>query len=211
MRQKPPLLFCSGKAERNKKNPNFKVLVRKKKNQIKKFSWSGVITRCGDDVCIVRNRKSQTPRKLSKGKSLVKGRSFFKSECSFFARLKDLNPLLSLSIISEMARVLRVARSSSLFSFGSRSYSAEASHVSSPSPFLGARRDVTKERNVQWVFLGCPGVGKGTYASRLSSLLGVPHIATGDLVRDALASSGPLSQQVLVSLYVQMNPKTTSF
>ena len=64
---------------------------------------------------------------------------------------------------------------------------------------------------MQWVFLGCPGVGKGTYASRLSSLLGVPHIATGDLVRDALASSGPLSQQVLVSLYVQMNPKTTSF
>ncbi|KAJ0465373.1 putative adenylate kinase [Helianthus annuus] len=36
-------------------------------------------------------------------------------------------------------------------------------------------------RNFQWVFLGCPGVGKGTYASRLSNLLGVPHIAT-DLV-----------------------------
>jgi adenylate kinase len=49
---------------------------------------------------------------------------------------------------------------------------------------------------VQWVFLGCPGVGKGTYASRLSTLLGVPHIATGDLVREALASSGPLSQQL---------------
>ncbi|KAK1686081.1 hypothetical protein QYE76_046929 [Lolium multiflorum] len=27
---------------------------------------------------------------------------------------------------------------------------------------------------VQWVFLGCPGVGKGTYAGRLSRLLGVP-------------------------------------
>ncbi|KAG6527294.1 hypothetical protein ZIOFF_009391 [Zingiber officinale] len=50
--------------------------------------------------------------------------------------------------------------------------------------------------SVQWVFLGCPGVGKGTYASRLSRLLGVPHIATGDLVRDELASSGPLSKQV---------------
>ncbi|KAF2568793.1 hypothetical protein F2Q68_00028071 [Brassica cretica] len=109
-----------------------------------------------------------------------------------------------------MARVLRVARSSSsLFSFGSRSYSAEASHVSSPSPFLGARRDVTKERNVQWVFLGCPGVGKGTYASRLSSLLGVPHIATGDLVRDALASSGPLSQQVPVSFKTKKHQGST--
>lgn len=53
-----------------------------------------------------------------------------------------------------------------------------------------------KGRNVQWVFLGCPGVGKGTYASRLSAFLGVPHIATGDLVREELSSSGPLSKQV---------------
>ncbi|XP_010260142.1 PREDICTED: adenylate kinase 1, chloroplastic-like isoform X2 [Nelumbo nucifera] len=56
-------------------------------------------------------------------------------------------------------------------------------------------RDVG-DRNVQWVFLGCPGVGKGTYASRLSNLLGVPHIATGDLVREELSSSGPLSRQL---------------
>ncbi|XP_048321595.2 adenylate kinase 1, chloroplastic isoform X2 [Ziziphus jujuba] len=55
-----------------------------------------------------------------------------------------------------------------------------------------------KDRNVQWVFLGCPGVGKGTYASRLCNLLGVPHIATGDLVREELASSGPLSQQEIL-------------
>jgi adenylate kinase len=47
------------------------------------------------------------------------------------------------------------------------------------------------------VFLGCPGVGKGTYASRLSNLLGIPHIATGDLVREELNSSGTLSSQVL--------------
>ncbi|KAL7133395.1 hypothetical protein ABFS83_12G137700 [Erythranthe nasuta] len=53
-----------------------------------------------------------------------------------------------------------------------------------------------KGRNFQWVFLGCPGVGKGTYASRLSALLGVPHIATGDLVREELSSSGPLSKQL---------------
>lgn len=61
------------------------------------------------------------------------------------------------------------------------------------------RRRPMAERNVQWVFLGCPGVGKGTYASRLSRLLGVPHIATGDLVRDELASTGPLAAQVRVS------------
>ncbi|URD76764.1 adenylate kinase [Musa troglodytarum] len=60
---------------------------------------------------------------------------------------------------------------------------------------VAPRRD-PGSRNVQWVFLGCPGVGKGTYASRLSRLLGVPHIATGDLVRDELAATGPLSKQL---------------
>ncbi|KAL6651829.1 hypothetical protein ACP70R_010754 [Stipagrostis hirtigluma subsp. patula] len=57
-------------------------------------------------------------------------------------------------------------------------------------------RDREDGRRVQWAFLGCPGVGKGTYASRLSQLLDVPHISTGDLVRDALASPGPLSKQL---------------
>lgn len=46
------------------------------------------------------------------------------------------------------------------------------------------------------MFLGCPGVGKGTYASRLSTLLGVPHIATGDLVREELSSGSSFSKQV---------------
>ncbi|XP_031742253.1 probable adenylate kinase 6, chloroplastic isoform X2 [Cucumis sativus] len=61
-----------------------------------------------------------------------------------------------------------------------------------------SRPDLPMDRNVQWVFLGCPGVGKGTYASRLSSLLGVPHIATGDLVREELSSSGPLASQEIL-------------
>lgn len=64
-------------------------------------------------------------------------------------------------------------------------------------------------RHVQWVFLGCPGVGKGTYATRLSNLLGVPHISTGDLVRHELASDGPLASQVLftfVCLFVPFSP-----
>ncbi|XP_068637739.1 adenylate kinase 1, chloroplastic-like [Aristolochia californica] len=58
------------------------------------------------------------------------------------------------------------------------------------------RRPNHANRNVQWIFLGCPGVGKGTYASRLSQLLGVPHIATGDLVRAELKSSSPLADQL---------------
>ncbi|KAK9289541.1 hypothetical protein L1049_007697 [Liquidambar formosana] len=69
-----------------------------------------------------------------------------------------------------------------------------SSPFSTPNP-LPPRSD-PKDRNVQWVFLGSPGVGKGTYGSRLSNLLGVPHIATGDLVRHELSSSGPLSLQL---------------
>ncbi|KAH9616524.1 hypothetical protein KSS87_012626 [Heliosperma pusillum] len=54
-----------------------------------------------------------------------------------------------------------------------------------------------KGRDVHWVFLGCPGVGKGTYATRLSKLLTVPHIATGDLVRNQLSSAAPLASPLL--------------
>jgi len=58
------------------------------------------------------------------------------------------------------------------------------------------RKEDPKGRNMQWVFLGSPGVGKGTYASRLSRLLGIPHIATGDLLREELAQSGPSANEL---------------
>ncbi|KAG2569646.1 probable adenylate kinase 6, chloroplastic [Panicum virgatum] len=74
---------------------------------------------------------------------------------------------------------------------------APAAGVRAPAAATGRKgRDREDGRRVQWVFLGCPGVGKGTYASRLSQLLDVPHIATGDLVRDALAAPGPFSKQL---------------
>ncbi|KAG6386332.1 hypothetical protein SASPL_155228 [Salvia splendens] len=88
----------------------------------------------------------------------------------------------------------RLFRSSSAAFSIRRSLSSAAATEFKPQP-LPPRVD-PKGRNVQWVFLGCPGVGKGTYASRLSLLLGVPHIATGDLVRQELNSSGPMSKQV---------------
>ncbi|EXB84825.1 putative adenylate kinase 1 [Morus notabilis] len=112
-----------------------------------------------------------------------------------------------------MAALTRLSKPSSSSAFSSmaayvsRSFaSAMASEPTAPSPFSPPpppfalkpnlpRRD-PNDRDVQWVFLGCPGVGKGTYASRLCNLLGVPHIATGDLVREELASSGPLSRQL---------------
>jgi len=45
------------------------------------------------------------------------------------------------------------------------------------------------------VLLGAPGAGKGTQAEFLSEYLGVPHIATGDLFREALAKDTPLGRQ----------------
>ncbi|XP_024403460.1 probable adenylate kinase 6, chloroplastic [Physcomitrium patens] len=53
-----------------------------------------------------------------------------------------------------------------------------------------------KDRGVQWVFLGCPGVGKGTYASRLAKLLDVPHIAMGDLVRHEIMQKSAMAEQL---------------
>ncbi|CAI9786886.1 unnamed protein product [Fraxinus pennsylvanica] len=65
-----------------------------------------------------------------------------------------------------------------------------------PLQILLTRFSHPEDRNIQWVFLGCPGVGKGTYVSRFSTLLGVPYIATGDLVREELSSPTPLSKQL---------------
>ncbi len=42
------------------------------------------------------------------------------------------------------------------------------------------------------VFLGPPGVGKGTQAAEISRELGVPHLSTGDLLRAAVAARTPL-------------------
>ncbi|MCI15447.1 adenylate kinase, partial [Trifolium medium] len=86
-----------------------------------------------------------------------------------------------------MAAVSRLATRASFVSSLARRYlSSELNshappHNSAPFRVVPTRGKDQKNSHVRWVFLGCPGVGKGTYASRLSSLLGVPHIATGDL------------------------------
>jgi len=49
---------------------------------------------------------------------------------------------------------------------------------------------------MQLVLLGPPGSGKGTYASRLNTRLGVPHISTGDIVRDETKAGTELGKQI---------------
>lgn len=45
------------------------------------------------------------------------------------------------------------------------------------------------------VFLGPPGAGKGTQARELAREWGVPQIATGDMLREAVAAGAPLGQE----------------
>lgn len=46
------------------------------------------------------------------------------------------------------------------------------------------------------VMFGPPGSGKGTYASRLMSLLGVPHISTGDIVREEIKAQTNVGKRI---------------
>jgi adenylate kinase len=43
-------------------------------------------------------------------------------------------------------------------------------------------------------FLGPPGAGKGTQARELARRWGVPHVATGDMLREAVAGDTPLGR-----------------
>jgi adenylate kinase len=46
------------------------------------------------------------------------------------------------------------------------------------------------------LLLGPQGSGKGTQAKRISAEYGIPHVATGDMFREAIAAGTPLGQQV---------------
>ena len=46
------------------------------------------------------------------------------------------------------------------------------------------------------LFLGPPGVGKGTQAVKVAGVLGLAHISTGDMFRRHMAEGTPLGKRV---------------
>jgi len=48
---------------------------------------------------------------------------------------------------------------------------------------------------VKIIFIGPPGSGKGTQAKQLASRFDIPHISTGDMLREAVADGTPLGAQ----------------
>jgi adenylate kinase len=45
------------------------------------------------------------------------------------------------------------------------------------------------------IFIGPPGSGKGTQAKRLAGRFAIPHISTGDMLREAVAEGTPLGRE----------------
>ena len=55
------------------------------------------------------------------------------------------------------------------------------------------------------VLLGPPGAGKGTQAGVLSKTFGIPHISTGDLLREAVKNNTPTGMRA--KEYMQKIPR----
>lgn len=50
------------------------------------------------------------------------------------------------------------------------------------------------------VLIGPPGSGKGTQAARMVADLGIPHLSTGEMLREVRKESSPLAKQIAACL-----------
>jgi adenylate kinase len=53
---------------------------------------------------------------------------------------------------------------------------------------------------INLVLIGPPGSGKGTQAVRLARRFQIPHVSTGDILREAVRAESPLGKQVAATL-----------
>ena len=50
--------------------------------------------------------------------------------------------------------------------------------------------------SASFIFLGAPGVGKGTFAGRLAAKLRIPAVSTGDIIRAEIKAKTPLGAKL---------------
>ena len=55
---------------------------------------------------------------------------------------------------------------------------------------------VAMGENMNFIFLGPPGAGKGTLAAKVASAYNIPHISTGDIFRAAIKNQTELGKKV---------------
>ena len=55
---------------------------------------------------------------------------------------------------------------------------------------------VAMGENMNFIFLGPPGAGKGTLAAKVASAYNIPHISTGDIFRAAIKNQTKLGKKV---------------
>ena len=63
-------------------------------------------------------------------------------------------------------------------------------------PYVAGSERRVRRSAPRVVIAGCPGAGKGTQGARLACRLGVLHLSTGELLRDAIATGSSLGRAV---------------
>ena len=60
----------------------------------------------------------------------------------------------------------------------------------------GSSSPHSKGKAINWIVLGMPGVGKGTYAKILSKTMDIEHVSAGDLVREEIGRKTDLGEKM---------------